>query len=136
VSLVYNCCWRLPAQSFSGPSPVGLATTFYCPRFESSLFVASYKSQGYGLGIRLRFHTGVISESQSQSYVTNDGQSASLSWNKAPIWGLRPDLYFCMTVAGFTSCLVWLYDLGTDLIENGIVRIEYAALLLVLPVVA
>jgi hypothetical protein len=23
-----------------------------------------------------------------------DGQSASLSWNKAPIWGLRPDFYF------------------------------------------
>jgi hypothetical protein len=31
-------------------------------------------------------------KSQSQNYVTTDGQSASLSWNKAPIWGLRPDL--------------------------------------------
>jgi hypothetical protein len=40
------------------------------------------------------------SQSQSQSYVTTDGQSASLSWNKAPIWGLRPDLYYCQTVAG------------------------------------
>jgi hypothetical protein len=30
-------------------------------------------------------------------------QSASLSWNKAPIWGLRPDLY-CQTVAGL---LMW-----------------------------
>jgi hypothetical protein len=29
---------------------------------------------------------------QSQSYVTTDGRSASLSWYKAPIWGLRPDL--------------------------------------------
>jgi hypothetical protein len=29
-----------------------------------------------------------------------DGQSASLSWNKAAIWGLRPDLYYCRTVAG------------------------------------
>jgi hypothetical protein len=38
--------------------------------------------------------------SQSQSNVTTDGQSASLSWNKAPIWGLRPDLYYWMTVAG------------------------------------
>jgi hypothetical protein len=44
------------------------------------------------------------SQSQSQSYVTTDGQSASLSWNKAPIWGLIPDLYYCMTVAGL---LVW-----------------------------
>jgi hypothetical protein len=27
------------------------------------------------------------SQSQSQGYVTTDGQSASLSWNKAPLWG-------------------------------------------------
>jgi hypothetical protein len=38
---------------------VGLATTFYCLRFETSLFVASYDSQGYGGGIRPRLHTGV-----------------------------------------------------------------------------
>jgi hypothetical protein len=31
-------------------------------------------------------------------------QSASLSWNRAPIWGLRPDLYYCQTVAGL---LMW-----------------------------
>jgi hypothetical protein len=37
----------LPAQSFSGPSPLGLATIFYCFRFEISLFVASYNSQGH-----------------------------------------------------------------------------------------
>jgi hypothetical protein len=30
--------------------------------------------------------------------------SASLSWNKAHIWGLRPDLYYCWTVAGL---LMW-----------------------------
>jgi hypothetical protein len=33
-------------------------------------------------------------ESESESYVTTDGQSASLSWYKAPIWGLRQDFYF------------------------------------------
>jgi hypothetical protein len=43
-------------------------------------------------------------QSQSQSYVTTDLQSASLSWNKTPIWGLRPDLYYCLTVAGL---LMW-----------------------------
>jgi hypothetical protein len=37
----------------------------------------------------------------SESYVTTDGQPASLSWNKAPFWGLRPDLYYCLTVAVF-----------------------------------
>jgi hypothetical protein len=34
-----------------------------------------------------------------ESYVTTDCQSASLSWNKAPIWGLWPDIYYCQTVA-------------------------------------
>jgi hypothetical protein len=37
---------------------------------------------------------------ESESYVTTDGQPASLSLNKAPFWGLRPDLYYCLTVAG------------------------------------
>jgi hypothetical protein len=51
---------------------------------------------------------------QSQSYITTDGQPASLSWKKAPIWGLRPDLDYCLTVAGL---LVWgtLSDERTDL---------------------
>jgi hypothetical protein len=30
-----------------------------------------------------------------ESYIMTDGQSASLSWNKSPIWGLRPDFYYC-----------------------------------------
>jgi hypothetical protein len=41
---------------------------------------------------------------QSQSYVTTDGRSATLSWNTAPIWGLRTDLYYCQTVA---DLLIW-----------------------------
>jgi hypothetical protein len=56
--VVYNCCWPSPAQSFSGPSPVWLVTVFYCLRFETSLFVAPYDSQGHGGGIRPRLHTG------------------------------------------------------------------------------
>jgi hypothetical protein len=43
-------------------------------------------------------------ESESESYITTDGQSASLSWNKAPICGLRPDPYYCQTVVGL---LMW-----------------------------
>jgi hypothetical protein len=35
---------------------------------------------------------------ESDSYVTTDGQSANISSNKAPIWGLRPDLDYCQTV--------------------------------------
>jgi hypothetical protein len=41
---------------------------------------------------------GLISTAESESYVTTYGQSASLSWNKALIWGLRPDLDYCQTV--------------------------------------
>jgi hypothetical protein len=57
----FICCWPSPAQYFSGPSPWGLGTIFYCLRIETSLFVASYDSQGHGGGIRLRLHTGCLS---------------------------------------------------------------------------
>jgi hypothetical protein len=33
-----------------------------------------------------------------------DGQLASLSRNKAPMWGLRPDFYYCQTDVGL---LMW-----------------------------
>jgi hypothetical protein len=42
--------------------------------------------------------------SDSESYGMTDGQSASLSWNKASIWALRPDFHYCQTVAGL---LIW-----------------------------
>jgi hypothetical protein len=44
------------------------------------------------------------SQAKSQSDVTTDCQSASLSWNKAPIWSLTPDIYYCLTVIGFLMC--------------------------------
>jgi hypothetical protein len=77
---------------------VGLMTIF------SSLFVASYDSQGYGGGIRPRLHSGRIS-TEVKVMLRPTVQSASLSWNKAPIWGLRPDLYYCQTVAGLLKDL-------------------------------
>jgi hypothetical protein len=48
---------------------------------------------------------------QSQNYVTTDGQSASQSWCQAPIWGLRPDFYYCQTVAGL---LMWALSLTRE----------------------
>jgi hypothetical protein len=48
----------------------------------------------------LQFSQLLWTELESESYVTTDGQSASLSWNKAPIWGLRPDFYYCHTFVG------------------------------------
>jgi hypothetical protein len=38
------------------------------------------------------------------SILCYDRQSVSLSANTAPIWGLRPDFYYCQTVAGL---LMW-----------------------------
>jgi hypothetical protein len=84
---LFMCCWPLPAQSFSGPSPLGLATIFYCLRFETPLFVASYDSQGHGGGIRSRLHTCIC-----------------LWMNKfAPRQYLRPISARCMTVV-FARC--------------------------------
>jgi hypothetical protein len=102
VSYVYNCCWLSTGQSFSGPSPVGLATVFYCLRFDISLFVASYDSQGHGGGIRPRHHTGF--NNSSQSHIATDGQSVSQSCYRAPIWGSWPDIYYCLTI---TVLLLW-----------------------------
>jgi hypothetical protein len=42
--------------------------------------------------------------SQSQSYVTTDGQTVCLAWCQASIWGPRPDLYYCQKV---TVVLMW-----------------------------
>jgi hypothetical protein len=41
---------------------------------------------------------------ESESYVTTKGQLVSLSWNQAPVWGLRPDFYYRQTVMGL---LMW-----------------------------
>jgi hypothetical protein len=43
-SVIYNCFWPTPAQSFSVPSPLGIVTIFYCPSLDTSLFVLSYDS--------------------------------------------------------------------------------------------
>jgi hypothetical protein len=39
---------------------MGLATIFYCLRFETSLFIVSYDSQGNGGCVRRRLHTGGV----------------------------------------------------------------------------
>jgi hypothetical protein len=56
--------------------------------------------------------------SESESCVTTDGQSASLTWSKTPIWGLRPDFYYCQKVAGL---LMW----GALWREDGYVVYNY-----------
>jgi hypothetical protein len=57
---------------------------------------------GHELGAH---YTHTLTQSiESESYVTTDGHSASLSWNKAHIWGLWPDFYNCQTAVGL---LMW-----------------------------
>jgi hypothetical protein len=48
---------------------------------------------------------------ESESYVTTDGQSASLSWYKAPIRGLRPEFY-CRTDYGIRLTVTFLIPWG------------------------
>jgi hypothetical protein len=61
-----------PAQSFSGSSHVGLVAIFYCLIFETSLFIASYDSQGHGGSIRPRLHTGSATwQCHNQEFVRN-----------------------------------------------------------------
>jgi hypothetical protein len=60
-------------------------------------------------GLRWRYttsppHGDALNESEFESYVTTDGQSASLSRNEAPIWGLQPDFCYCQNVSGL---LMW-----------------------------
>jgi hypothetical protein len=63
-----------------------------------------------------------------------DGQPASLSWNKAPIWGIRPDLYYCLTVAGLLiwgslsderPCLPFTIPAGPRQRSHVLVRVSY-----------
>jgi hypothetical protein len=53
---------------------------------------AQLEAHTYGYTQSLTNHLAQINwVSEWVSYFTTDGQSASLSWNKAPIRGLRPD---------------------------------------------
>jgi hypothetical protein len=41
------CCWPLQAQSFLGPSPLGLATIFYCLGFSALVVSLIYSTFGW-----------------------------------------------------------------------------------------
>jgi hypothetical protein len=89
VSSVFTICCLVAAPNGGRSLSSGLPNS-HPPQLPASQFS------------QLQLSTDWITTQKSQSYVTTDGQSASLSWNKAPIW--RPDLYYCQTVAGL---LVW-----------------------------
>jgi hypothetical protein len=125
-----------------GPSPAKLATIVYClietpptwrarspylcpprnkvaqlyPRALGSLFVSSYDSQGCGGGILTHLHTRFWTSnsytSQSQSYLTTDSQSASLSWCQATI-RTRDQFFFLLEI--FLSQLRICYFMAPSL---------------------
>jgi hypothetical protein len=41
-----------------------------------------------------------VTQIQSYTHVTTDGQPTSLSWCQAPIYGPKPHFCYCQTVAG------------------------------------
>jgi hypothetical protein len=56
-----------------------------------------------GVGVFVFRAVSLVLVFKVQSYVTTDSQLASLSWNKAPMWDLRPDFYYCQ----FAGLLMW-----------------------------
>jgi hypothetical protein len=63
--------------------------------FTGCRLVTAFNSLSF-LSFRVHVVTGrrLSHNELTELYVTTDGQPASLSWNKAPIWGLRADLYY------------------------------------------
>jgi hypothetical protein len=128
-SVFCMCCWPLPAQSFSGPSPLGLETIFYCLTFETSLFVAFYDSQGHGGGIRSRLHTGMnwtewnwslyklaTDHPQKTHQLLSNGYHVLLSGVFTHAWPSngRPILRICccdMCLQDYCLAMLWVYPL-------------------------
>jgi hypothetical protein len=79
---------------------------FY-PQALGSLFVTSYNSQGYAGGIRQCFNTGFsyLIPCLRLSLMLRSTVSRPVCLGvKAPFGDLRPDLYYCLTLAGL---LIW-----------------------------
>jgi hypothetical protein len=70
---MYNITIHFTVSELRLPQPGGPGPCIYIPQEQGGPIIPP--------------GTGLLSLlTQSQSHVTTDGQSASLSWNKAPIW--------------------------------------------------
>jgi hypothetical protein len=79
---------------FTTQKPLTCLLVLYC----SCRCNCSALSQNCLVPAELNFGTGSLlnwnwTVSESESYITTDGQSTSLSWYKAPVWDLRPDMF-------------------------------------------
>jgi hypothetical protein len=107
-SVIYNGCWAPPAQSFSGPSSLGLATIFYCLIRDFPFHRLPWLA-----GLRWRYSTPACTrdtklKSKSKSKSHCDWRSVSQSVSQSvlvscPTWGSWPDIYYCLTV----TALLW-----------------------------
>jgi hypothetical protein len=100
--VLFSICWASPAQNFSDLSPTGFMSIVYCRCFETPPTR------------RARFlYLIPLSQSQSQSYITTDSLSASLSWYQAPTWARDQFFPILSLVIFFDS--VGFVDVGRPL---------------------
>jgi hypothetical protein len=101
--VVYKCCW--PRQRSQSRARVPWDSWTYCTVSDSRLpFSSPSTTRRATVEVFDPASTRALWICQSQSYVTTDGQSAIVSWYEAPMWGLRPDIYFCQIIAGLLTC--------------------------------
>jgi hypothetical protein len=117
------CCLPLPAQSFLGPSPLGLATIFYCLRFETSLFHRLL----WFAGSRWRYSTPPqLCDSESKSHCDWRSVSQSVSLGVKPNLGPMARYLFLFNSYGpitvgrplWRELVASLCNFSTDRVEN------------------
>jgi hypothetical protein len=87
------------------------------PQALDSLFFAAYDSQGYGGGIRTHLHAGIWLNIKVKitCMLRPTVESASPSWNKAPIWCLRQDF---ITLRQLQACWYGALSLPDSVSSN------------------
>jgi hypothetical protein len=101
-------------SDFILPQPGGSSPRIYIPEEQGDPVISpgtmfSFRRLLRFAGLRWRYSNtllrrGSTTTSQSQSYVTTDGQLVNLSLCQVPIWDRRPDFYYCQTAVGL---LMW-----------------------------
>jgi hypothetical protein len=115
--IAYSKCQTLSCKCFSVRSNSGQCAFLWAP-----LYFHKFIHPGISYPGRLASRNSAAS-SESESYVTTDGQSATLSWNKAPLWGLRPRSKHSLSILG-KACLRKLLDCCTRIRCRGIMFTE------------